>query len=164
MFFASSSPFFIQFSAHRRFLLVGAIDPAVDPGRLCFHACGIRPKPEQVAADVHRARREIGRGCLLRFVKQTLPVRARRLRKSDLHHVQIFAQFLNGLGRSGSLDCLVRRQMVLLGDSKKPRHGEGRMHHPSPCQMFPLPYRRSDASDALSSAFSIRRRPHIRRR
>src|SRR6266481_8787832 len=119
MLFAPALALFVQLSAHRGFLLVGAIDPAVNPGRLGFHARGVASKPEQMAANVHSARREIGRGRLLRFVKQTLPIRGGGLRKSDLHHVQIFAQLLNGLRRSSSLDSLVRRQMLLLENSKK---------------------------------------------
>jgi hypothetical protein len=38
VFIASAPAFFVELSAHGCFLLIGAVDPSVDPGRPGFHA------------------------------------------------------------------------------------------------------------------------------
>jgi hypothetical protein len=147
VFFATAPAFFVQFPAYRRFLLVGALDPAVNPGRLGFHARGVCSEPEQVTADVYRARRKIRRRRLLCLIKQTFPIRAGGFRKRHLHHVKFFAQLLDRLRRPGSLDSLVRRQMVLLENFQKvPSHGDGQTSLRSPRPMIlivVLPLRRT---------------------
>ncbi len=112
--FALVPALLIHPSAHRRFLLVCALDPFVNPTEPRLDACAIGTKFEERSADLHRAGKKIRRRRLLRVIKKPLPIGAWRFADRHMHHVEVFTQLLHRHRRSRASYALESGQRALL--------------------------------------------------